>query len=515
MMKTLTTIVLSVSLALFTFLNADAASALQSQAGQAMSIESTLKDVSEFKIEIENARQDQLDVLSPGWFTKAEAFFEKAKSGAEKGAALTKINENMLAARENLAKAEETAKLARTMLPEVMDIRNKAQLAGAAKLTTEYVQAENQFKKLTEAIEKNNIKYTQENALKVEKTYRDLELLAIKNETLGKVREVVAKAQENKAEKYAPKALRLAQSSLAETDAFITENRYAIDPMQHKAKAALFLANRAQVLTDQSKKLEMTTPEETSLWMEDVLSKITTWLSANDTRDQGMEDQMENILQTITALKDDNHRVSEQLASTQKELSATTGSYDARIKTLRETLASFESKTILDQKTKERLLAEQAATVRTLEDERKFNQKFSEIQHFFRPDEAEVYKKGNQLIVRLKGMQFPVGTAIIVPENYQLLTKVQRAIGTFEYPSVMIDGHTDSTGSKEMNAVLSQQRADAVKDYLIANKTLSADKIMARGYGSEQPVASNVTAEGRAANRRIDVIVTPASTPLQ
>ncbi len=62
---------------------------------------------------------------------------------------------------------------------------------------------------------------------------------------------------------------------------------------------------------------------------------------------------------------------------------------------------------------------------------------------------------------------------------------------------------------------LSQQRADAVKDYLIANKTLSANKIMAQGYGSEKPVASNATTEGRAANRRIDVIVTPASTPGQ
>jgi outer membrane protein OmpA-like peptidoglycan-associated protein len=106
-------------------------------------------------------------------------------------------------------------------------------------------------------------------------------------------------------------------------------------------------------------------------------------------------------------------------------------------------------------------------------------------------------------------MQFPVGTATIVPENYQLLTKVQRAIGNFEYPSVIIDGHTDSTGSKEMNANLSQRRADAVMGYLIANKTLSADKIVAQGYGSEKPVSSNATAEGRAANRRIDVIVTP------
>ena len=97
----------------------------------------------------------------------------------------------------------------------------------------------------------------------------------------------------------------------------------------------------------------------------------------------------------------------------------------------------------------------------------------------------------------------------------KLLSKVQRAIGNFEGSSVAIEGHTDSTGSKEINDALSQQRADAVKDYLVANKTLPANKIVARGYGSVKPVASNATAEGRAANRRIDVIVTPRLQPGQ
>ena len=166
-------------------------------------------------------------------------------------------------------------------------------------------------------------------------------------------------------------------------------------------------------------------------------------------------------------------------------------------------------------KDRERILAEQKATAQKLEDERRFNQKFTEIQNYFGADEAEVYKKGNQLIVRLKGMQFPVGKAIIMPENYLLLSKVQRAIKSFEDPSVVIEGHTDSTGTREVNKDLSQQRADAVKDYLIANKTLPADKVVSQGYGFDKPVASNATAEGRAANRRIDVIVTPGFRPGQ
>ena len=65
-----------------------------------------------------------------------------------------------------------------------------------------------------------------------------------------------------------------------------------------------------------------------------------------------------------------------------------------------------------------------------------------------------------------------------------------------------------------MNTLLSQQRADAVRDYLIANQTLSSETISAVGYGSERPLASNATPEGRAINRRIDILIIPQAKPL-
>ncbi len=507
-------------LAFFTLVSADAAETLPSQTEQAAAINDTINEISALEIEIEKARQDQLDVLSPDWFAKAETSMNKAKSGAEKGSVLAKIREYIADTREYLKNAEETAKVARTMLPQVLESRRKAHLAGAAKLTKEYADVEDQFLKLTKAIEKNNIKYTQKNALNVEQAYKDLELLAIKNNAIGNAREIVTLSEKDKAEKYAPQALELAQRRLSEADDFITKDRYATDEIKNKAQAAMFSANRVRVLTDQSKKFEMMTPEDTSLWVEDVLSKITTWLSAKDSRDQDLESQLGNIQQSITTLKDDNKNISDQLTSTHKELAETRTSYEARIDSLNQKQKAKEM-LLADQKVKEstlikdkeRILAEQKAMAQTLEDERRFNQKYIEIQKSFSTDEAEVYKRGNQLIVRLKGIQFPVGTAVIMPENYQLLSKVQRAIKLFEDPSVFIEGHSDSTGSDEINLVLSQQRADAVMDYLIANNTLTKNKVVAMGYGSSKPVASNSNPEGRAANRRIDVIVTPALRP--
>ena len=471
-MTKLSATMLAISLALFMLLGACSTPALQQEAKQMAPMKNTVNQIAEFEIQIEKARQEQLDILSPGYFAKAEASYAKAKNGAEKGTELTDILANVEDARTYLGQAEDTAEIARTMLPQVIESRRMAQLAGAAKLEKEYAQVEEHFSKLTKAIEDNNINYTKNNAQKVNEEYRNLELLAIKNETIGKVREVIAQAEKDGAKKYVPQSFDAAQSRLDETDEFITKNRYAVEEMQKRAKEDLFLANRARVLTEQSKKLETMKLEETSLWMEDVLSKITTRLEARDARDQDMSSQMENILDSIGTLQDDNKRISGQLASTQKEFAELETSYDAQAETLRQTLVAFESKTLQDQKSKEMLLAEQKETQWKLDDERQFNQKFIEIQTYFGADEAEVYKQGNHLIIRLKGIKFPVGKATITPENFQLLTKVQRSIGNFENPSLIIGGHTDSTGSQKTNATLSQQRADAVGDYLIANYTL-------------------------------------------
>ena len=239
-MKKASATILAISLALFALLSACATPALQPATEQVAPMKNTINEISEFENEMEKARQDQLDVLSPGWFAKAEASFAKAKSGAEKGTELTNILDNIAAARGHLENAKETAKVARTMLPQVIESRRMAHLAGAAKLEKEYAQMEGQFLKLTEAIEKNNINYTKNNASKVDESYRNLELLAIKNETIGKVREVVAQTEKDGGKKYAPQSFESAQSRLAETDAFITENRYAADEMQKRAQENLF-----------------------------------------------------------------------------------------------------------------------------------------------------------------------------------------------------------------------------------------------------------------------------------
>ena len=238
---------------------------------------------------------------------------------------------------------------------------------------------------------------------------------------------------------------------------------------------------------DQSEKIREMTPEQISLWVEAILQKTAGKLSAPDMRDKSFDLQVDNILGSITALQEDQQFMVNKVKMRSQEIDV-----------LKERIAALEGQTKEQQAAKERLAAEQ-----------RFNQLFGEVQNSFEADEAEVYKQGNRMVIRLRAIRFPVGQAFIMPNNYTLLSKVQRSIRTFGEPNVTIEGHTDSTGSDDVNDILSQQRADAVRQYFIANKTLPPEKIVAVGYGSNRPLASNATPEGRAVNRRIDVIISP------
>ena len=72
-----------------------------------------------------------------------------------------------------------------------------------------------------------------------------------------------------------------------------------------------------------------------------------------------------------------------------------------------------------------------------------------------------------------------------------------------------IEGNTDSYGNDKKNMALSQKRVAAENQYILANTSLDASRIESVGYGESKPIASNETKEGRAKNRRIDVVIHP------
>jgi outer membrane protein OmpA-like peptidoglycan-associated protein len=125
----------------------------------------------------------------------------------------------------------------------------------------------------------------------------------------------------------------------------------------------------------------------------------------------------------------------------------------------------------------------------------------------FTSREGTVVFDGENLVIHLHGLNFQSGQAVIQPEYFSLLTKVQEALKVFPDRHILIEGHTDSRGNPQTNKNLSEDRAQAVREYLIANMAKSREEITSIGYGSAKPVASNETPEGRALNRRIDIVI--------
>ncbi len=109
--------------------------------------------------------------------------------------------------------------------------------------------------------------------------------------------------------------------------------------------------------------------------------------------------------------------------------------------------------------------------------------------------------------VILEGINFESGKAGISSTSEKTLQQVLKTLQTYPDISIEISGYTDNSGNQKLNQRLSQERADSVKDWLIAHG-INSNRITAKGYGSDKPIASNQTPEGRAKNRRIEFMRT-------
>ena len=100
-------------------------------------------------------------------------------------------------------------------------------------------------------------------------------------------------------------------------------------------------------------------------------------------------------------------------------------------------------------------------------------------------------------------VEFESGSSILTPAGQQILNEMAAALNKVKGKNIKIIGHTDSSGDPKKNIILSQERAEAVKQYLIS-KQIPAGILSTQGLGSEKPVADNTTADGRKKNRRIE-----------
>jgi OmpA-OmpF porin, OOP family len=123
-----------------------------------------------------------------------------------------------------------------------------------------------------------------------------------------------------------------------------------------------------------------------------------------------------------------------------------------------------------------------------------------------RTDRGLVVTLGDEIL-------FDVDQSVLKPGGMQQLTRVAEFLRQNPDRNVLVEGHTDSTAPDSYNLALSQRRANAVEEFLIT-QGVDPTRILATGYGEQLPIASNDTAAGRQANRRVEIVVLDAGQPI-
>jgi outer membrane protein OmpA-like peptidoglycan-associated protein len=124
---------------------------------------------------------------------------------------------------------------------------------------------------------------------------------------------------------------------------------------------------------------------------------------------------------------------------------------------------------------------------------------------------VSVTRQGDNIILNMpSNITFDTDRAEIKPQFYDTLNSVAIVLNEFDRTRVQVYGHTDSDGSENYNYDLSQRRAASVAQYL-QSQQVNPGRLGVQGIGESRPIASNASADGKAQNRRVEIIITPVA----
>jgi outer membrane protein OmpA-like peptidoglycan-associated protein len=122
---------------------------------------------------------------------------------------------------------------------------------------------------------------------------------------------------------------------------------------------------------------------------------------------------------------------------------------------------------------------------------------------------VDVVRQGDNITLDMPGnITFATNSADLNSNFYSVLDRVSQTLGEYDQTMVEIAGHTDSTGARNYNMLLSERRAQSVAAYL-SSRGVSSKRLLTVGAGPDHPVATNATPEGRQQNRRVELTIVP------
>ena len=433
-------------------------------------------------------------LLAPRTYERGMKEYSDAELALQRGRNIETVRSNAADATRYLSDAADKARLAKTALAQVMKSRQDAANARAPDLSQDlWAQAQRKFAEAIRLMERGDLKNAKRRDIEATTLYREAELVAIKAQYLSETRRLLADADRARVGRYAPITLGSAKQLLADAERELSENRYDTDLPRSLAQRANYEAKHAIYLSEIVRRVrdKDLTAEQLVLQWEDPLRQIA-----------GVADMVPDMKTGPDSLTTELVAYFETQASELQALQQEKAESEVRIADMEEELRALD----------ERLggaTAERAALVQRLEAQARVKQQFEQVEKLFGSEEARVFRQGNNVILRLVGLNFDSGASQIKPGNFDLLGKVEKAIDIFPRSELIIEGHTDSHGSDDLNQKLSQNRAESVQQYMINAMRIPTYRLIATGYGETRPVASNETAAGRARNRRIDIVIKP------
>jgi OOP family OmpA-OmpF porin len=416
------------------------------------------KGVAEVNRVMQKMLQAQSDLLALDEYSDGVKALNKAEKGLNEGSNTEAILNNAAIAKDYFNKANILSTKRKVDFPRILRARQSALDSGSrnSQLLLEVLwDIDDDLRDETDDFSQVlNLQGFSE----FHKKYLSLEVKAVQFTQLDAVRSSIQKAASSNADNLAPSTLAMAMLDLTGA-----ENLIAMSPRNPRVHLESVL--NAEVSAD---------------LLSDVMDVI---LNAEGTP--------EKTALTIVAQNRRLGILEKNLKSTEAEL----GLKNAELKTTKSDLMGIEG-TLESQN---QALAKSSTQV-------KFQIAMDEARRRFSRNEASVYQQGNNLIFRLKKVNFATGSAVISAASKPLLEKINDIINNMDADMVVVQGHTDAIGSEDVNKQLSTKRAISVSLYLTSFG--GSYKIASVGFGESRPIASNETFAGRAINRRVDLVVT-------
>lgn len=442
---------------------------------------------------IKHARSENLHLIAPKAYEQSTEYLKQAQKKMREGGNLSEIQEALNRGQQKLLNGQEFNDIGEVILKDAFTARTAALDARAPEFAKEkWLDAEKMTRSAGREIEKGDQNDARQDAKKAAGIYREAELKAIRSNLLGTARQYRSAAKEADADEWARNTWTSADTKLKKADKILETDRYDRAESRTLAEEAAMQFEHARRLTVAAKRIDddvEKNAETEILRYETGMTSLAKTLGTEVSFGNGLDAVTERLMASIESMKTDRGNLEEHLQNR-----------DRRIARLKHSVDSLNAR-LAGLNAREELVSGE------LQDQRERDRTLNRIRSVFNEEEAEVRTSGDHVIVRMLGLNFESGSSEIQPKSFNLLTKAQRVLRELPDGKITITGHTDALGNDAGNMTLSEKRAEAVRQYLLANMDLAPERIVAIGRGESEPIASNETEDGRAKNRRIDVSI--------